>query len=83
DYSESYWLRWRTMALETGLPTDELALRFVAYAPGVHSCIVGTRNPEHLAHNLELLAKGPLPEDIRQALTERFAACGADWQSEL
>lgn len=83
DYSETYWLRWRALAFETGIPVEELAVRFVVHAPGVDSCIIGSRNPEHLAHNAELAAKGPLPDDILTALSQRFAEVGRDWRSEI
>lgn len=92
DYSEAYWLRWQAMRQdpglqhllrEYGLPLDELAMRFVLYAPGVQSAIAGTRSREHLAHNLALAAKGPLPADLSKALRERFAACGQDWHGEI
>lgn len=83
DYSETYWLRWREMALETGIPVEELAVRFAVHAPGVDSCIIGSRRPEHLADNVELAAKGPLPDEIQSLLTERFAAVGKDWRSEI
>ncbi|PKL76298.1 MAG: aldo/keto reductase [Candidatus Melainabacteria bacterium HGW-Melainabacteria-1] len=83
DYSEVYWLRWRALGLETGLPVDELALRFALYAPGVHSSIIGTRSREHLAHNLALAAKGPLPDDLLEVIRARFADVGQDWRGEL
>lgn len=79
NYTENYWERWQQLELELPLPMDELALRFAAFAPGVNSAIIGTTQPRRFEQNLELLEKGPLPDDILAELQERFAERGADW----
>jgi len=76
NYAEEYWWRWKTMDLDPrGLEWQELAIRFSAFTPGVHSCIVGTTNIAHLQQNVAFIQKGPLPadqyEEIRKAFKEK------------
>jgi aryl-alcohol dehydrogenase-like predicted oxidoreductase len=83
-YGETYWQRMQTLSYDTtGLPWDELALRFAAFAPGVASAIAGTASTRHLLHNAALVAKGPLPPATVAALQMRFAAVGAGWGGEI
>ena len=42
----------------------EFILRFTLSHPGLSSTIVGTSKPEHLASNLAMAEKGPLPGDV-------------------
>ncbi len=80
QYAEEYWYRWQTMRLDRrGLDWQELALRFVAFWPGVHTCIVGTANSDHLAANARLLARGPLPADQVDEIRRAFQAHDQDW----
>jgi len=80
QYAEEYWYRWQTMRLNPrGLDWQELALRFVAFLPGVHTCIVGTANSEHLALNAKLVARGPLPADQVEEIRRAFQAHDEDW----
>ena len=75
-----YRTRWAALRLEDlGLPPAELAIRFAAFAPGVSTSIVGSRRLSHLAETSALVAKGPLPEQIRVEIEARFAAFGHDW----
>jgi aryl-alcohol dehydrogenase-like predicted oxidoreductase len=84
NYCETYWLRMQTLALETaGLPWDEFALRFTAFAPGVSCAIVGTTSVENLRKNVGFVEKGDLPAEVRQAVVSRWAAAGAEWRSEI
>jgi aryl-alcohol dehydrogenase-like predicted oxidoreductase len=83
-YCETYWRRMQTLSYDTtGLPWDELALRFAAFAPGVSNAIAGTASTGHLLHNAALVAKGPLPPATVAALQARFAAVGAGWPGEI
>lgn len=80
DYAEEYWWRWQTMGLDPrGLPWDALALRFAAYTPGVHACIVGTANLAHLRHNVTLVEQGPLPADQVAAMRQAFKQHDPGW----
>jgi aryl-alcohol dehydrogenase-like predicted oxidoreductase len=82
DYAELYWERLRELALDpAGLGWDELALRFTAYAPGVHSSITGTASLEHLLRNIAILERGPLPRDVLDQIDAAWQRVGADWPS--
>jgi aryl-alcohol dehydrogenase-like predicted oxidoreductase len=84
DYCEPYWQRMQQLEYDTsGMPWDEFALRFVAYQPEVSSAIVGTSSLAHLQHNVALVEKGPLPEELVQAVRTRFAMLGAGWRGEI
>lgn len=50
----------------------EFLLRFTLSHPDVHTVIVGTANPSHLAANVAVAARGPLPDDVYAAAKERF-----------
>jgi aryl-alcohol dehydrogenase-like predicted oxidoreductase len=80
SYSELYWERLQQLAFDPGdLGWAELALRFTAYAPGVHCAIVGTAKLQNLVKNLEAAERGPLPDEVLQQIDERWARVGADW----
>jgi aryl-alcohol dehydrogenase-like predicted oxidoreductase len=51
----------------------EFMLRFTISHPDLHTTIVGTKNPEHLAANIAAASKGPLPPDVYDAAKERFS----------
>ncbi len=61
----------------------EIALRFTLSIPGVHTAIIGTTNPEHVAANIGIAAKGPLPqkmvEELRQVFHRAESAAGETW----
>lgn len=84
QYVEEYWLRFQAMQLD---PHDydwqELALRFVAYLPGVHSCIVGTANVEHLRQNLAIIQKGALPGEVVDYLRQTFKSHDNGWVGQV
>ncbi len=62
DYCEVYWGSLKALAFDTlGLPWDEFALRFSAFAPNVGSAIVGTASLDHLRHNVRIAERGPCP----------------------
>ncbi len=81
-YSELYWERLRELAFEPdGLEWAELALRFSAYAPGVHTAIVGTASLANLTANVAAAGRGPLPADVLDALDAAWRRVGTDWPS--
>ena len=65
---EETWKRWNKAKLdeilEAGQSRTNFMLRFTISHPAMHTTIVGTLNPEHLAENLKALDAGPLPADI-------------------
>ena len=84
DYAEEYWTRWKAMAIDpSDLPWQELAVRFSAYAPGVCSAIVGTRNLDHFLENVEMARKGPLPHDLQQAILDAYAREDTGWTGQI
>ena len=51
-------------------------LRFTLSHPHCHTTIVGTLQPEHLAENVAMAARGPLPADIYAEAKRRLDAVG-------
>jgi aryl-alcohol dehydrogenase-like predicted oxidoreductase len=49
---------------EAGMSKMEFTVRFTLSHPGLSSTIVGTSNPDHLASNIAVAEKGPLPDDL-------------------
>ena len=83
-YAEVYWLRLREMGLSPGdLDWDEFALRFSAFQPGVSSAIVGTSSVANLHRNVELMARGPLPDDVIAAVRAAYFAHGSGWDGQV
>ena len=83
-YAETYWERLRVLALDpAGLAWDEFALRFTAYAPGVDVAITGTAQLANLRRNAELVARGPLPEDVLAAVERAWRDHGKGWPGEV
>ena len=81
-YAELYWERLRELDVDPApLGWTELALRFTAYASGVHTAIVGTASPGHLRSNLAAAAQGPLPADVLARLDAAWDRVGTDWPS--
>ena len=62
-----------------GLDWQEVALRFSAFTPGVHSCIVGTASAEHLKNNIAIIEKGPLPQSLYDTIRAAFKANDPGW----
>ena len=83
DYAETYWLRWRTLGLSSALPMPELAIRYAAYAPGVDTCIVGSRTFSHLQSLRQALEHGPLPEESLAHLNQAYQQHARDWRGEV
>jgi aryl-alcohol dehydrogenase-like predicted oxidoreductase len=69
--------RWQTSGIDDlldGISPHEFILRFTLSHPGLSSTIVGTSSPEHLRGNVEIAARGPLPDDLYQEAKRRLAA---------
>lgn len=50
----------------------ELMLRFTITHPDMHTTIVGTKNPDHFAANVAAAEQGELPDDLYEAVKQRF-----------
>jgi len=57
---------------EAGLSNMEFVLRFTLSHPGLSTTIVGTANPAHLASNIAVAEKGPLPADLYDQAKRRL-----------
>ncbi len=68
------WARAGLDDILEGMSRMEFMLRFVLGHPDLHTTIVGTSNPVHLAANVEVAQKGPLPEDLRAEAQRRISA---------
>jgi aryl-alcohol dehydrogenase-like predicted oxidoreductase len=78
------WDRWQQAHLKDlmdGMTPMEFILRFTFTHPDLHTNIVGTINPVHLQHNVEMLRQGPLPADVYAEAKRRLDAAGSRPQS--
>lgn len=66
---------------ETGESRSAFLLRFTISHPGVHTTIVGTKNPDHLRENVAAAGRGPLPAQVYEEAKRRLAAVGQVPQS--
>ncbi len=83
-YAEVYWERWRLMGIDPGEHTsDELALRFAVYCPGVSSAIVGTGSVANLERNVAIAERGPLPDDVVARVRQAFQRNDRGWMGQV
>jgi aryl-alcohol dehydrogenase-like predicted oxidoreductase len=59
-----------------GMPRMEFLLRFTLSHPDLHTTIVGTSSRAHLADNVAVARKGPLPTDVYEAAREKLGSAG-------
>jgi aryl-alcohol dehydrogenase-like predicted oxidoreductase len=67
--------RWEQADLDDlldGATRSEFTLRFTLSHPQMHTTIVGTANPDHLAANVAAAAKGALPSDVYAEAKKRL-----------
>lgn len=57
--------------LPAGMSRAELILRYTLAHPHCHTTIVGTCNLDHMAENLNAVAKGPLASDLCEQIAAR------------
>lgn len=64
-HRRAYWERLQELQYDflRGKRAFEIALRFTISVPGVHTAIVGTKDPAHLLQNAEYAAAGFLDQD--------------------
>ena len=74
------WAIWEKAALDElrapGENRTAFLLRFTLSHPDMHTTIVGTMNPDHLAENLRAAEAGPLPPDVYAEAKRRLDAAG-------
>lgn len=77
-YSKRYWTSDLFEAIEAlgriadgaGITLVELSLRWLISRPVTSSVLLGGSKPAQLASNMDVLARGPLPEDVVAACDE-------------
>jgi aryl-alcohol dehydrogenase-like predicted oxidoreductase len=60
-----------------GMTPMEFILRFTFTHPNLHTNIVGTIDPAHLRHNVDMLLQGPLPAEVYAEAKRRLDAAGS------
>ncbi|MCL5996465.1 MAG: aldo/keto reductase [Chloroflexi bacterium] len=74
------WALWEKAKLDELLSPGEsrtsFLLRFTLSHPDMHTTIVGTLIPEHLADNLRAANAGPLSKDVYDEAKRRLASAG-------
>lgn len=68
--------RWETSGIDDvldGMSALEFTLRFTLSHPDLTSTIVGTSNVDHVAANIAIAEKGPLPADLLELAKQQFA----------
>ncbi len=58
----------------------DVALRFAAFAAGVHCAMIGTTREAHLRAAVAGVDAGPLPEDVSLGLRAAWRRCGNGWE---
>ena len=69
------WEKWNNAQLDEmldGMDRFEFLLRFTISHGGLHTTIVGTLDPDHMARNLSAAAKGPLPALVYDEVKRRM-----------
>ncbi len=70
------WERAGLEELLDGMDRHEFVLRFTLRHPSLSTTIVGTSKVEHLQRNVEMAARGPLPEDVYAEAARRLDEAG-------
>jgi len=77
--------RRRFLAMAPDLPDPEnwadVAIRFSAFAPGVHCALIGTTRASHVEANLRAIETGPLDADLTASLESAYRDRGLSWDS--
>lgn len=60
------------LAAQAGMSPVEFTLRYTLSLPALSSTIVGTSSPQHLAANLQVAQRGPLPDDVYAEARKRL-----------
>ena len=61
---------------QNGESRSAFILRFTLSHPHIHTIIVGTSRPSHLAENIAAVRSGPLPPDVYADAKARLDAIG-------
>jgi aryl-alcohol dehydrogenase-like predicted oxidoreductase len=80
EAAEEYRRRWKQMELNLNEEAAEVALRFVAYLPGLHSCLIASTSPEHIQQNIRIVERGPLAAETVAQIRSAFEPHREDWK---
>ena len=85
SYASEYFRRQQEVAGTERFPGEPenpilASLGFTLSHPEVNVAIVGTKNPTHLASNVEMLERLPLSQEFVNAAHERYDAVGREWE---
>ena len=86
EYTAEYYRRAGMLRTEGPLPEEPedrilLAMGFALGHPEVDVAIIGTKQPEHVLANIELVAnKLPIPPEAVEALHDRYDRLEEDWE---
>jgi aryl-alcohol dehydrogenase-like predicted oxidoreductase len=83
NYCEEYWKRMKAMGMDFGDAWLDTALRFTAFTPGISCSIVGTTNLDHLQKNIDIINKGPLPDDLVRKIRAAFHTNDQHWIGQI
>lgn len=82
DYSRPYFERAQAMkwpAFE--MPPIEMSLRYTLSFP-ISTLIAGTKNPDHALQNVSIVEKGPLPQELVEALNAAWDDADEGWDQK-
>ncbi|MEI7925388.1 MAG: aldo/keto reductase [Chloroflexota bacterium] len=74
ENAKDRWEQGKLDELLDGMSRIEFTLRFTLSNPDLDTTIVGTKDLGHLASNIALAEKGPLPEDVVAEVKRRLDA---------
>ena len=78
--NQDRWGIWEKAGLDDlrspGESRTAFMLRMTLSHPGMHTTIVGTLWPEHLADNRQIADRGALPDDVYKEALRRLDAAG-------
>ena len=77
DKRRAAWERAALDDLLDGESRMDFLLRYTLTHPQMHTTIVGTFNPAHLAANVEAAQRGPLPPDVYAEATRQLEEVGS------
>ena len=78
-YADRWRIAYATPFVAEKFDWDELAIRFTAFAPGVSTALMGTRELEHLRRAVAAVERGVLPPEALASIDHRFATHAAEW----
>jgi len=85
-YGQPYWQRLQKLTYPFLGDADEatgMALRFTLAIPGVHTAIVGTKNPDRWAQNTGILNNGPMHSAEFEEIRSRWRDIAeSDWTGQ-